>query len=484
MRPRQPLALLGALAAAASLAACAVGPDYIAPRPPPAAGAGFIGAQGAGEFAQQPLPAHWWRLYDDPTLDGLEIEALARNADLQVAAANLLYAQALLSEARDNRFPTTQLSAEGPAYGRSSLSAALNAPASQFYTAGFTAAYQLDLFGRLRRAIEAARANAGAAQATADATRVTIAAQTAGAYANICGFGEQLAVARQSLAIVQKTYDLVIVQRDAGALSDFDVARERTILEQTRASIPMLEGQRRANLFVLAALVGHTPGDLPPAVGACAVPPKLTRPLPVGDGVQLLRRRPDLRGAERSLAAATARIGVATADLYPTISIGGGYTAAAGTLGGLGSASNGTYSIGPLLSWSFPNILTARDHIREAGDQARAALADFDGQVLKALSETEQALSSYAAGLEQNRALIAAQSSASRALELSNVQFQAGSYSFLDLLTVQTTLVAANQAAAQSDQALATQQIAVFQALGGGWEEAPRVVVPDLPKKS
>jgi NodT family efflux transporter outer membrane factor (OMF) lipoprotein len=479
MRRERPL--LAALVGAA-LAGCAVGPNFRAPSEPPKAAASFVGAQGATDVTEQPLPSDWWRLYNDPVLDRLVLQALQENEDLKTAAANLLFAQFLLQEARDNRFPSTDLTAEGPAFGRSTLQSITNSPPSKFFSAGFTASYQVDIFGRIRRSIEAARANAEAVQAAEDVTRVTVAAQTAAAYANVCGFGEQIVVARQNLALVQQVYDLTLIQRDAGFLADFDLSRERVVLEQTRSAIPPLEGQRRANLFVLAALIGKTPHDIPPDVAACVKPPTLSQPIPVGDGKALLRRRPDLREAERNLAAATARIGVATADLYPTISIGGGYSASSLTPGGLGKLNNATYSVGPLLNWTFPNVLIARDHIREAGAQAQANLATFDSTVLTALSETEQALATYTTEIDHNRILVAAQTAANEAYSLSHVQFQAGSYSFLDLLTIQSTVVQANQAVALSDTVLATDQIGLFQTLGGGWENAPPVLPPPAPR--
>jgi NodT family efflux transporter outer membrane factor (OMF) lipoprotein len=474
--------LAPAFAIGALLAGCAVGPNYKPPKATPETTQSFVGAKGATYVTEQPLPPYWWRLYADPVLDRLVLRALKENNDLKTAEANLLYAQALLREARDNRFPTTDLTAEGPAYGRSSIQDALAEPASRFYSAGFTASYQVDIFGRIRRTIEAARANAEALAAAEDVVRVTVAAQTAAAYANVCGYGEQIAATKEALQLVQRTYDLTLVQRNAGALSDFDLSREAVVLQQTQATLPPLEGQRRANLFILAALVGATPHDIPADVQACVKPPKLSQPIPVGDGGALLRRRPDLREAERNLAAATARIGVATADLYPTITIGGGYSADSLTPGGLGNLSNGSYSIGPMLNWSFPNVLVARDEIRAAGAQAQAYLATFDGTVLTALSDAEQALSTYAAEIDHKRALLAAQQSADKSFALSRVQFQAGAFSFLDLLTIQQTLVTAYQATAQSDTALVADQIGVFQALGGGWEDAPKVTPPTLPK--
>jgi NodT family efflux transporter outer membrane factor (OMF) lipoprotein len=451
----------------------------VTPKAPSDATAGFVGAKATPALAETPLPAHWWRLYQDPALDDLVQRALTENDDLKTAEANLIYAQGLLREARDGRFPTTNLSFE-EAYGREDLPSGLLPRPRTFSLAGFNAAYQLDIFGQITRAIQAARANAQAQAAARDVVRVTVAAETAGAYANICGYGEQLAAARQSLAVVQKTYDLTVTERDAGALSDFDVAREKVLLEQTRAQIPPLEGARRANLFVLAALVGETPAHIPAAAAACETPPQLSQPLPVGDGAALLRRRPDLREAERNLAAATARIGVATAQLYPVVSLGGGISSGALNPAGLGNINNATYSFGPLVSWTFPNVLTARDHIREAGAQAEAALATFDGTVLTALSDTEQALATYAAELDHHVALASASKAANDALASAQTQFQDGSFSFLDLLTAQSTAVSASQALAQSDQTLAADQIAVFQALGGGWEDAPPVKVPSL----
>lgn len=454
-----------------ALTGCAVGPTYHAPPTPPTASAGFISG-GPASAAAQPLPPSWWRLYQDPILDRLVGEALTANTDLRVAAANLAYAQGLLDEARAGRFPTTTVTAGGTE-GRSSLQALQAKPAGFAYSAGFTAAYQVDLFGRVRRTVEAARADAEGAAATADAVRVTVAARTAGAYADACGYGEQLAVARHSLDLTQNSFDHSMIRRNVGALSDFDIDRDRVTLEQAKAAIPPLEGAHRAALLSLAALTGGTPAEIPADAAACASPPRLTQALPVGDGASLLRRRPDIRAAERALAAATARIGVATADFYPTITLGGGVSNAAAQIAGLGNASTGSFNIGPLLTWSFPNILVARAHVKQAGAQTAAALARFDGVVLQALRETETALTTYDAELRHHAALTAARVSADEAQRLALIQFKAGTASILDLLTAQTAAVAADQAVAASDQAIADDQVAVFEALGGGWEREP-----------
>jgi NodT family efflux transporter outer membrane factor (OMF) lipoprotein len=479
MRARQ---LLTA-ALATIVGGCVVGPRYATPSTPASAKGPFL--SGAAT-AEQPLPARWWRLFDDATLDWLVQRALTENQDLKVAAANLAYAQAQVDEARAGRYPTTDLSF-GPSYGRSQSQTAAGQPASVSWAGGFAVNYQVDLFGRITRTIQAARANADALQATEDATRVTIAGETASAWASACGFGRQIVVARASLGVVQKTYDLTVEQRNVGALSDFDVERQGVLLEQAKAAIPPLEGQRRAALFSLAALTGMTPKDLPASIGACEALPKVARTLPVGDGDALLRRRPDLRQAERQLAAATYRIGVATADLYPTITLGGSVSSAAGTLAGLVDPKNVSWGIGsnsssvtPLITWSFPNTLLAQAHIKETRALASGALATFQSTVLTALKETETALSAYATEIDHHAALAAARTRANAALALAQSQYHLGAFSFLDLLQAEATAVAADQALAASDQTLATDQVGVFQALGGGWEDAPAVAPPAI----
>jgi NodT family efflux transporter outer membrane factor (OMF) lipoprotein len=474
-----------ALLAASTLASCAVGPNYHAPATPPTASQPFVSTAPASSTASS-LPPDWWRLYDDPVLDRLVREALAENDDLKVAAANLANAEALVSQARAGLFPSTSVDASvtrersaTAASGFSSI-AATKSPALTAYSTGFTAAYQIDLFGQIRRSIEAAKANAAAEAAAQDAVRVTVVAETAAAYANVCGYAEQAEVARHSLRVVQDGYDIAVRQRNAGALSDFDLARQATLLEQARAAVPTFEGQRRAALFELTALLGKTPAEAPADAAACTTPPKVKQPLPVGDGAALLKRRPDIREADRTLASATAKIGVATAGLYPSISLGGSISGAATQPSQIFHYNAVAYSFGPLISWTFPNTLVALAQIRQAKATASGALASFDSTVVQALKETEQALTTYAAELERHSALAAARDHANEAFRLAKVQYHAGTASYLDLLTAETTLVTAEQALAASDQLLSTDQVAVFQALGGGWENAPPVVAPKV----
>jgi len=326
----------------------------------------------------------------------------------------------------------------------------------------------------VRRSIEASRADAEAAIAARDSVKITVAAETTRAYAQVCTLGEQLAVARRSVDIVNRETQITVQRLDAGAGSDFDVVRAQELVAQARSAIPPLEGQRRAALFELSALLGRTPSEAPAEVDACVTPPRLAALIPIGDGAALLRRRPDVRQAERQLAAATARIGVATADLYPRISLTGLYGGVSSSLAGLVTEPGLTWGLGPSISWSFPNQAgpRARIHLAKAG--AAAALAGFDSTVLQALKETEQALATYSAELDHRQALGDAQDKAQKALDMAHGQYLAGSVSTLDLLTSEQALVGADAAVAASDAALAQDQIAVFKALGGGWQSAAR----------
>ncbi|HEY4030301.1 MAG TPA: TolC family protein [Caulobacteraceae bacterium] len=473
--------IIGASLAAAGLAGCAVGPNYEKPK---AAGldTGAFAAAGPA-VAAAPATSQWWRLYNDPTLDRLVQGALVHNTDLQQAVANLGQARALLNQAHAGYFPSTAITA-GDQYGRTAFADAAaaaqgkRAPDIWTFAAGLDVSYEVDLFGRVRRTVEQARAGAQAAEAVRDTVAITVAAETARAYADACAYGEALDVARRSLDVVQQGYDITVRQRDAGGLSDFDVARQATLLAQTRAEVPVAEGLRRSALFQLAVLTGQTPETLIAEADACRAPPRLNQPIPVGDGAAMLRRRPDVREAERNLAAATARIGVATAGLYPTITLGGALSSAASTLGGLGQYRNASFGVGPLISWTFPNTLVANAQIQQAKAAASGALANFNGQVLNALKETEQALSGYGTELDRHSALQTARDQSAEALRLAQVRFQAGGASFLDVLDAQRTLVSADATLAASDEAMVADQIALFKALGGGWEDAPATAPP------
>ncbi len=483
------------LAGVASLGACTVGPRYRPPTPLAPASPKFASSVPA-IAADPPPPPNWWRLYNVPVIDQLVQQALTHNNNLLVAAANLTEARAALSLARAGRYPSATVSA-GAQYGvtdTQQLAAGLTGRSAKpelIYDGGLDVSYELDLFGRIHRAVQAAAANYEAVRAAEDVTRISVAAETTRAYVDACAYAEELGVARQSLDLVTQSYQVTLKEADAGAASDFDVARASQLVEQTRATLPSFEGQRRTALFELAVLTGRPPEEISKDADACKAPPKLAHALPVGDAQGLFKRRPDVRQAERELAANVARIGVATADLYPSISLGGSVTGAGSAFGAAGSALTGvgsalsggtssgggdlTYAVGPLLSWTLPNTLVALAEIREARATASASYANFQATVLQALQDTEEALTTYRAELGRNFSLAAAHTQSQVAFRLAGVRFQAGEANFLDVLTAETDLVNASAALANSDQALASDQVTVFKALGGGWEQAPDV---------
>jgi multidrug efflux system outer membrane protein len=361
------------------LAACGtvVGPNYRVPEAAvvkrPEAAAPFLGAS-EKPFSQQALPAQWWRLYRDSTLDALVDQAFTANTDLRVAIANLARARAVLAEAEQLGRPAVDLAA-APGFGRAAGAASgvnHSLPDRASYDAGLHVSYQLDLFGKIARAVEAAHADSDSAQAASDLARVTVAAETTRAYAEACSAGRQIAIARQSVALQDKFVRSTAQRVKLGRGTALDNSRALGQRDQLRAAVPPLEAQRRAALYRLAVLTGETPSHFPQSVAACERVPRWTAAIPVGDGAALLRRRPDIRQAERTLAAATARIGVATAELYPQISLGlsAGST---GSLSGFGEGNTLRYSLGPLISWSLPSTSTARAHRAGRSRDARIA---------------------------------------------------------------------------------------------------------------
>ena len=460
---------------AAALAACTtVGPNYRVPdnaaMKRPAANAPFVGA-GAAAFRSAPLPPEWWRLYQDPLLDQLIAKAFAANTDLRVAAANLRRAHAVVESVEEKKTPDFDAKL-APQYGRiagASLGMPETLPVAGLYEGDVRVSYQVDMWGRIKRAIEAVEADADAAQAASDMAHVTVAADVTRAYADACSAGYQLKVAHDSVDLQQKFIDLTGERIRRGRGTALESSRAQAQYEQLRANLPPLEARRRVALYRLAVLTGDVPGQFPAAVARCATPPRVAAAVPVGDGAALLRRRPDVRQAERQLAGATARIGVATAALYPDISLGASF-------GGVGlnsqfnDANTWKFSLGPLISWSIPSRSAARTRIAAATAGSAGALARFDGVVLNALRETESALTMYARELDRNAALRAARDQSALAAQQSARLYQFGRTDFLARLDADRTLATSESALAVSDAQLAADQVQLFLALGGGWE--------------
>lgn len=472
--PRHSLLVLAG--AGLLLSGCSAVSDHQAPTSRLSPGADWQ-TLATGTNPQEP-PALWWRLYQDPQLDQLVTRALQHNQDLQASLARVDELMALLGQARAQRWSSTTASWQ-TFYGRTSddqteAKASGGRAGSQWnQVPGFALDYQLDLWGQVRQSILAAQANAEAAQAAHDQLQVNIAAGTARAYANACAYAARASIQQHSITTVARSLDLTVRQRRAGLVTDLEVDRVRSLLEETRAQLPRLQAEHQAALEELSVLTGSEPGQLPAAVTDCRSVPRLSQALPVGDGWTLLQRRPDIRAAERALAAAGHEVGVRQADFYPSVSFGASITASAERMHDLGDHEAITYAVGPLISWSFPNLLTTRARLEGAQAHERQQLARFQQQALVALKEVRQSLARYSGETGHREALGSALDSSRNAFRLAQVNYQAGALDFLDVLDSERAMVRLEADKAEADRQLVERQIELFHVLGGGWQDMP-----------
>ncbi|MEP7311285.1 MAG: efflux transporter outer membrane subunit [Pseudomonadota bacterium] len=449
------------------LQACVTRLDPLSPSV--SATSGFVGASGA-DVAVTALHPGWWRLFGNAELDAHVRRAIAANADLRVAVANLDVARASGRLARSAYLPATVIeSGAGPE--RADRQPSTSSVPKTSYELGVTLAYEIDLFGRLRANTRAMRADARASAAAHDAVRAAVVSDTVSAYIDYCGAVANQRVVRDQVAGHERGLELVSHQLDQGEVSPLEQAQSRTALQRVLASLPPFEADRQRALFRLSTLQGVTPGSGATPRPACTTVPIISRAIPVSDGAALIARRPDIREAEQRLVAATARIGVATADLYPRISLG----ASGGLIAGAYDAI-----LTPLLTWSFPIQSAARAKIAAARGNQAAALAAWDSAILKALSEVESALADYHAERARARWLATAAVDSERAVRAATARFRLGADSYLLVLdSIRTHNDIALQRAT-SDARVAQIGVALFRALGSGWEASP----PDTTARS
>ncbi|MBB5372156.1 efflux transporter outer membrane subunit [Acidocella aromatica] len=454
------------------LAGCTVGPDYKVPDnalvKSPEAQLAFSTTGQAANIGQP--PADWWQLYDNPTLNALVPRALANNTNIREAQANLERAYAFIKVERDAS--TLSAGADGAAvYAHDSAQAVLQdteAPRQEEYNAGIAVSYDLDLFGGIRRGVEAASDTSEAAEAARDLVRVNVAAETTRAYAEICDDGNEIAALQQVIALAQRQVGYVNLLRQNGRAVDFDVSAQQEQVSTLQSELPPLQARQLNAAYRLSTLLGQPPAAYDPAWLTCHEPLRLAQPIPVGDGRSLLRRRPDVREAERELAAATARIGVETANLYPDIRLGvsvGSTGAAASAF----SAVTNRFAAGPMVSWDL-NQGATRARIEAAKAATRARLAAFDGTVLNALLETQTSLKAYGAQLDRMDELTATRDSAAKVAADTTAMYQGGRVNALTALAAQQKLASADMTVADAEADVTESQIAVFLALGGGWQ--------------
>jgi multidrug efflux system outer membrane protein len=452
------------LLAAALVAGCAVGPDY---RAPATSAAAFVAAEDAG-VAQQPFEAAWWEQFGDPVLDGLVDRALTSDLDLKIAAARVSEARALLGAQRRARWPGAaaevvrdERNAQQPGFTTERVDV-------ESYQAGVATFWELDLFGRVRRGIEAAGADAEAAEADLRDAQVLVAAEVANTYLDLRGAQKRLRVAQANLANQRETLGLTRVRLDLGRGSELDVASAAARYAATEASIPPLVAAQSIAAHRLAVLLGERPGALDEVLEPRELAPHLTT-LAVDSPEQLLRRRPDIRAAERDLAASTARIGVAKAELFPRLSLSGFIGFIAGDADELGESISRAWSVTPVLSWAGFDV-GVRARVVAAEARTEGALAAYELTVLRALEETENAFVTYAQERSRLVAVVEQATASRRAADLARIQYREGALDFLRLLDAERTQLAAEDEVASAETDLNASVVAIYRALGGGWE--------------
>ncbi|HEY8522109.1 MAG TPA: TolC family protein [Gammaproteobacteria bacterium] len=450
-----------------ALAACAAGPDYV----PPESRAAVSHAE-APAFSSEPFEARWWEQFGDPVLDSLVERALRGDLDLRIAAARVQEARALLRLDRRGLWPsaTTEVvrderKSQQPVFTTERIEV-------ESYEAGLATAWEADVFGRLRRGVEAAAAEAGAAEAELRDAQVLVAAEVAANYLALRRAQKRRMVAEANLENQRETLRLTRVRYELGRGSELDVASAEASLAATEASIPPLVAEEQMAAHRLAVLLGVPPGDLEAELAYREVEPRLTT-LAIGEPEDLLRRRPDLRAAERRLAAATARIGVARADLFPRVTLSGFLGFVAGDADELGESTSRAWSLTPVISWAAFDLGAVRAQIAAAEARAAAALAAYEQAVLRALEETENAFVLYAESRRRLDAVVAQAQASRRAAELARIQYREGALDFLRMLDAERTVLEAEDAVASAEADLNTAVVAIYKALGGGWEAAP-----------
>jgi len=471
------------------LGGCTVGPNYGGPPTIVASAPAFHRAGDLGNAAATgPVLARWWTALNDAELNRLEDAALAGGPDLAIAEARLRQSRAGLTAARADLWPTTGASAAylhvngGPAalvsgLGGSSSSASSSTPPSSpadaaagLYSANFDALWEVDLFGGARRAVEGARDAAGAAEAQVQDARVTLTAEVAQAYVQLRDLQHRLNLAQANAGVEQDMLALTQKRRQGGTASDLDVERLTTQLETTRAQVTPLQAQISEQLDRLAVLTGQAPGALDGELQTPAPVPVPPAQVAVGDPAELLQRRPDIRAAERQLAARTAAIGRQAANYFPKLTLLGTLGWSSPKPGNLFDSDNRSSIQAPLLQWTPFDFGRTRAAVDQAKAQRDEAEATYRKTVLSALQDAETALSRYGRQRDAVTDQLRVQASAERAAQLMDIKAKGGTATTLDELDAERNRLQAQDGASQARSLLTQDYIGLQKSLGLGWQ--------------
>ncbi len=462
------LALIPILGAV--LTGCAVGPKYQAPTTPVPAAFGQVDRK---HFTTAAPEKQWWSLFGDATLDGLVQHAIAGNHDMKIAEARLNEARALR---RESLWAFAPQGGVAGTFARRQLAepeaGGLNLPSrlGNTWSAGFDATWEIDVFGRLRHSAAVATAEVGIANAQLRDVQVALLAEVAANYFSLQGARQAADLLRQQKRLLERSLETTRQRVALGRGSALDAARAEALLKETESALPLVEREEREHLHRLAVLVGEQPAGFDIATASRDDAPVI-REIAIGTPAELLRRRPDVAAAERQLAAATARVGVRTAEMFPEVSVSGFIRLIGADGVKFGSAASQAWGIAPTASWHLLS-LGRLDAVRQASQfEAKGVLAFFEQTVLRALEEMENALVRYRTADERLRLLAERQSVAERALRIAQAQYEAGAINSLEATDAErTALTAARETvAAATEQQLAV--VALYKALGGGWND-------------
>lgn len=452
------------LAATLLCAGCMVGPDYHPPQYP------VPQAWNSTTATQPAVLTNWWTTFNDATLNALIARAIATNLDLKIAESRVRQARAERGIAAAGFWPSLDASGQ---YRRQSSSGATGV-SGDMYQAGLDASWEIDLFGGVRRGIEAADADVLATLENRRATLVSLTAEVALNYLNLRGYQQQLAIARENI-VAQERSAALTRQRFPAFASKLEVANAEALVATTRAALPGLESAARQTLFALSILLAREPASLTGELETAAPLPVTPPEVPAGLPSALLRRRPDIRAAEAALRGATARIGVATADLFPKFALTGNIGTSSTTPSGLVNWNNRVYSAGPTVSWNIFAAGRIAANIEAQNEAERQALLTYQKTVLTALGDVEGALVAYVKEQQHREALAAAVAANKEAVQLATRLYTEGQTDFLNVVSAQRSLYSVQDALVQSERSIATDLIALYKALGGGWENEPPI---------
>jgi NodT family efflux transporter outer membrane factor (OMF) lipoprotein len=443
---------------------CTVGPDYKSPTVEKVAPAKLDAAEApdasaAGIVAGSPIAPEWWTTLKDDKLNQLVVRLIDANLDLKTAESRVREARAARGIAAAALYPQLNLQGQAGAQG----SGAAFAP-TLGYNVGFDASWEIDVFGGVRRGLEAAEAGVDVAQEARRDTLVSLLGELGLNYVELRGAQRQLEIAKQNVDLNQKTFDIALVRKKTGLASDLEVNQAATQLETTRAGVPRFEASIAKAIYRISVLLGREPDALVPELETPGPIPDAPPLIPIGLPSELLKRRPDIRRAERAMAAATAQVGVAKADLYPKFAL----------TGSLGYSSQGggtpSFFIGPSISWPIFNGGKIVSNIAVQDARLEQAVLGYRTTILLALEDVENSLTAFAKEQIRRDTLVRALADAEKAEATAETQYKQGIVEFLNVVDSQRALANARQSLVTSEQALLTDLVAVYKALGGGWD--------------